>query len=424
MKLLKSIKKKLYFFFVRKNKKIEREYEAYVKSHAKEHKKERWKHWIILVGLNFHYRILRKKPFLLKENERRHIQRVAQKNAKKIAQNAVGRGAKLQRYRFIHGAWNSFGPTDELMRELALWEKSRWAWENNGAEVFLIYATCLLEKGEKDEALRVLKKVADIYGLDKIYRYMPLAQMMVELGCEEDDIVRSAIVFHHMEKNRKAGVLEKLLENKRIAVVGNGPLEIGKGLGKEIDEHDIVIRFNNFQLEGFEHDYGERTDIWVRNANIVTNDRDILDKVKMIIWEPDYWNMHIQHDHLDILFRDICIDSTKLCYLHGIRKRICEESNILSPTTGAQMLYYLQDHKKLFKELNYYGFSFLDKESDASYEHYYNESTLAQEIHQPEVEMRFLRNLILNQTIKDKRKTQETVEKYFEQYIESQKMNN
>jgi hypothetical protein len=47
-----------------------------------------------------------------------------------------------------------------------------------------------------------------------------------------------------------------------IAVVGNAPSEIGLGRGSEIDAHESVIRFNNFQLAGHEADYGMRTTHW------------------------------------------------------------------------------------------------------------------------------------------------------------------
>lgn len=67
---------------------------------------------------------------------------------------------------------------------------------------------------------------------------------------------------------------------------------------------------------------------------------------------------------------------------------------MLNPTTGAQMVFYLEKNKRSYAELKYYGFSFLDDTEDVSYEHYYNEATMAKESHQPEVEVEFLKVLV------------------------------
>ena len=48
----------------------------------------------------------------------------------------------------------------------------------------------------------------------------------------------------------------------KIAVVGNGPCELGQGRGAEIDAHPTVIRCNNFVLAGYEADYGARATHW------------------------------------------------------------------------------------------------------------------------------------------------------------------
>jgi len=55
------IKDKLHYFFVVKNNNIYSEYREYVGIHQAEHQKHRLKHWIVLMKLNWHYRILRKK---------------------------------------------------------------------------------------------------------------------------------------------------------------------------------------------------------------------------------------------------------------------------------------------------------------------------------------------------------------------------
>ncbi len=51
-----------------------------------------------------------------------------------------------------------------------------------------------------------------------------------------------------------------------IVLVGNGRSLLSReGLGPAIDAFDRVVRFNNFQTEGFETFVGARTDWWARN---------------------------------------------------------------------------------------------------------------------------------------------------------------
>ena len=63
--MFKKIKDKLYYYFARKNWGVRREYEPYVDAHREEHEKEPWKHWWILIKLNWHYRVLRSKEYML-----------------------------------------------------------------------------------------------------------------------------------------------------------------------------------------------------------------------------------------------------------------------------------------------------------------------------------------------------------------------
>ena len=62
--MFRRIKDKLYYYFVQKNWGVCREYEPYVNAHREEHAKARWKHWWMLIRLNWHYRIMRKSAWL------------------------------------------------------------------------------------------------------------------------------------------------------------------------------------------------------------------------------------------------------------------------------------------------------------------------------------------------------------------------
>jgi len=56
----KDLKDKLYYYIVEKNSFIKRDYEGYVNNNLQEHHRNRIKSWLLLIKLNFYYRILRK----------------------------------------------------------------------------------------------------------------------------------------------------------------------------------------------------------------------------------------------------------------------------------------------------------------------------------------------------------------------------
>ena len=51
-----------------------------------------------------------------------------------------------------------------------------------------------------------------------------------------------------------------------IILVGNGSSLIGKGLGSQIDLFDEVVRFNNFELDGYTEDVGAKSTILARRC--------------------------------------------------------------------------------------------------------------------------------------------------------------
>lgn len=298
-------------------------------------------------------------------------------------------------YRLIHELWNSQGATDELMTTLCMITQSRWCWNQLPHQIFLIYVCCLVELDNLPLAKKILSQYIAKFGKKDIFRYMPASQLFVQMGYKDFDIERTNFVFTQLEENRKNNVLENLLEGKSIAVVGNGGNELGKNRGAEIDSHDIVLRFNNYP-ESYEDDYGYKTDVWVRNGNISLLDKDIIENLQLVIWEPDYWHMNVQHNHLNLLYRDLRNYPLKLVYLSNIRKEIYDNSDILNPTTGAQIIYYLIKNKDSMKNINFFGFSFLENIDKVDFSHFYDNLSNAHTFHQPTIEVKYLQELISN----------------------------
>lgn len=71
-----------------------------------------------------------------------------------------------------------------------------------------------------------------------------------------------------------------LFQNKKIAIVGSSPILNNTTHGSFIDEHDVVIRFNDSILFNIESpkNYGTKTDIWAISGWSPFLDREYPDK--------------------------------------------------------------------------------------------------------------------------------------------------
>lgn len=79
-----GLKNSIYNYIVRSNEDVRQEYEQYVQSHITEHYTNRWRHWKILMALNWHYRVKKNKDSLLylmppKQNERDTLEKTLNK---------------------------------------------------------------------------------------------------------------------------------------------------------------------------------------------------------------------------------------------------------------------------------------------------------------------------------------------------------
>ena len=71
--------------------------------------------------------------------------------------------------------------------------------------------------------------------------------------------------------------VEQFESRQSVAVVGNAPTLTDSGAGAWIDSHDVVVRFNDCRVRGFEHDIGSRTDILISNPYAETRPGSRLD---------------------------------------------------------------------------------------------------------------------------------------------------
>ena len=246
--------------------------------------------------------------------------------------------------------------------------------QNLTNEEVLIYLHALLENNKKSQAEKILKFYIEKWGKIKLWSYFKIAQFAKEQNVSDYLIDITNKIYDKM--NNDLIEFNKLIKDKNIAIVGNGPSELGSNHGKEIDNHDLVIRMNNYQIDGFEKDYGKKTDIWIRGVG----SSDVIDKTKdnvykACLWGVDYSKFQIKYPFLKILYRDI--NNKNLLTLSFSEEKLTaikKESGIFFPTTGFNIISYLLKYGN-HKNIDCYGMSFLQNKIDGFATHYFNDRT-------------------------------------------------
>ncbi|KAM8945661.1 alpha-N-acetylgalactosaminide alpha-2,6-sialyltransferase 1-like [Pelodytes ibericus] len=226
----------------------------------------------------------------------------------------------------------------------------------------------------------------------------------------------------------------------RCAVLGNGGIMNGSGMGKEIDAHDYVFRVNGAITKGFENDVGNRTSFFFFSTNTMMNslnayrkqgfkmlprseetrflilpdhDRDyllvraaltnsVIDRGRDKSRNPfDYFGGNLTTEHFRILHPD---------FMRYLRNRYLwapilntKNRNIYRPSTGASMLLTAVH---TCDQVNAYGFitpnyaNFSDHYFDKTYKKvvfyanhsFRNEMTLWQQLHKAGVINLYMRD--------------------------------
>jgi len=192
--------------------------------------------------------------------------------------------------------------------------------------------------------------------------YFRLAEAAVARGCNDPILLRCAKVGRALAAAHDAHPLARLVAGRRVALVGNGPQEIGKNVGAEIDAHDVVIRINNYDLSGRERDYGRRTDVWVKNAT--PEMRHVLPDthIKLVVYSDDWRRLKIEYDYLAHLEADLKDDRIQVDFCDRSDRAFVADAIDSYPSAGASLIAKLSSMP--LGALDVYGFSLLEAQGD------------------------------------------------------------
>ena len=270
--------------------------------------------------------------------------------------------------------------------------KHNWLVENNN--LWLLYLQVLLENKFNVEAYDIYTKYMHFHNLKNAENFPIVANYFVSQNTTNERISKSAQIYNKLEYAHNNKTFEKMIKNKNIAVVGNGSCEIGLEKGSEIDNHDIVIRFNEFYTnEHFAKDYGTKTDVWVNysaNKNFITYKKDFNYKLNLWLFDSLYFRDDIGVDNLySMINKDwdiISIDTAKIIWnkLHYY----------YAPTSGFFLIVYLWMLRGSLHNIDFYGFKFLENE-DTEKLHYFDDKDFSTvKFHNFEAESIFLKEFV------------------------------
>lgn len=285
-------------------------------------------------------------------------------------------------YKEIHHIWYTEGASNELMELYDFFIKNDYFEKNLHYEYWLIYISCLYEIGNKNLAKDILYKYINRYGTKNIHRFLLVSKLTSELGIENESIAKASYIYDCLEENRRNELFENIIRGKKVAIVGNGPSEIGKGNGEKIDSYDIVIRFNNYKVDGYEKDYGTKTDIWLRGpGGRDVKDYSLNNKYLCTGMDCQYINCQIWIDEqFEIIYRDLMKNKKSFCFFaQNYHKDLIREFRNKYPSTGLSAIYTIYKIKEKFNEKlsidDIFGFSFLENKEKHYMDHYFNDRT-------------------------------------------------
>lgn len=232
-------------------------------------------------------------------------------------------------------------------------------------DYWLVYLSVLSEEKKIVGFHRLLKQYIRCYGTGNIHKYLDVARRVRRKDCELRDECR--FIYREIKKTRINDELKKLLDGRTVALVGDSDGELGKNKGSEIDDHDIVIRFNNYRISGYSDDYGSKTDIWVRNLEDSVPDKPS-EKFDLIVYSADLLHYPLKERIIRGIYRSLK-DGVKVTSFETDSYMFLKEKGLPWPSSGASIIASIYLALNDMNNVDFYGFSFL--EENPTFHHYF-----------------------------------------------------
>lgn len=169
-------------------------------------------------------------------------------------------------YYFLHLLFLGIYTWERMLPECEDYEHNAGQWRPGQEYAWCVCIAAHGENGDMRKAAELAETFRRHYDPNQMTLLPESAYYAVKAGVDTEQLRLAAWVFEDARKSREENLLAELLGDKSIAIVGGGPQELGKGKGREIDSHGMVIRVNHHPLPRNAADYGMKTDIFATST--------------------------------------------------------------------------------------------------------------------------------------------------------------
>lgn len=299
--------------------------------------------------------------------------------------------------KIINSIYTYSGFTEELIHKLEFIFSSPDYSLKYDNYVWLIYLHSLIERNFLEKAKAFLKRYVQIWGLHDLEKILIVAEFTKNNNITNEKIEKSAKLSSYLKESS----ISDYFKNKTIAIVGNSGCELGKNKGKEIDSHEIVIRFSNYPEDNkYFKDYGQKTSVWIRNLSIDAVQKDNLKRYEKIIQHGALVHRILSQRNLSQITK--VFDEVGNNFINIPEEyyyELNQKYSIYRPTAGCILIWYLYKILGSFQNVDIYGFSFLSKDY-ADTRHYFDNVCKIDVNHDMKLEIDLLYKLYFNEEVK------------------------
>lgn len=258
-----------------------------------------------------------------------------------------------------------------------------------------IYLTSLIHLNRQEEILKAKKIISNLAEIELLPKYLELNKFVIDSKLIQPQGQMTKAYEALIALKEKCISIESfwrdVCANKTISIIGNAP--ITSHLGNLIDQSDIVLRFNNFQIKNFELFVGRKTSAWCRICDIRPpfDQEHLFNQIKTNIFTDNPLNIPV-----GMKFIDEILNENKNFYFipQEIVTDLAKQLNAI-PSSGIRLLISLSKLRTQYNiRTNIFGFSFSSKKFNHKiFDHYFETKPESKErAHNITSEVMLLRN--------------------------------